>query len=119
MMRKMLIPVLAAVMGLSAGWIATAQDTDKAKQVKPPTKEVFTSKMGDVTFDHAKHLMRADGKCETCHTKLFPQSKAPINFKANMHKTAEAAKTACAGCHVEGGAAFAVAGNCAKCHMKQ
>jgi c(7)-type cytochrome triheme protein len=115
MMRKLIVPLLAAVIGLSAGWIATAQD----KTLKPPAKEVFTSKMGDVTFDHAKHLERAGGKCETCHTKLFPQSKDPINFKANMHKTAEAAKTSCAGCHVEGGAAFAVASNCAKCHMKK
>jgi c(7)-type cytochrome triheme protein len=116
MMRKLIVPALAAVIGLSAGWIATAQD----KELKPPAKVVFGTKMGDVTFDHAKHLARVDGKCETCHTKLFPQSKAPINFKANMHKTAIAAKTACAACHVEGGPAFAVAAtNCAKCHMKQ
>ena len=27
-----------------------------------------------------------------CHDKLFPQSAAPINFKAGIHKTAEAAK---------------------------
>jgi c(7)-type cytochrome triheme protein len=115
MMRKLVVPVLAAVIGLSAGWMATAQD----KALKPPAKVVFTTKMGDVTFDHAKHLARVDGKCDTCHTKLFPQSKDPINFKANMHKTAEAAKASCAGCHVAGGPAFVVAANCAKCHMKQ
>jgi c(7)-type cytochrome triheme protein len=115
MTRKLIVPLLAVVIGLSAGWIATAQDSGKKQ---PPAKVMFSTKMGDVTFDHAKHLARVDGKCETCHTKLFPQSKDPINFKPNMHKTAEAAKAACAGCHVMGGPAFVVTGNCAKCHMK-
>lgn len=110
-----LLAVLAVAASLSAAWMLSAQD----KQAKPPQKVVFTAKNGDVTFDHAKHAERAGGKCETCHTKLFPQSKAAINYKANLHKTAETNKTACAACHVAGGAAFATAGNCSKCHMKQ
>ena len=86
---------------------------------KPPEKLVFTTKMGNVTYDHAKHLERAKNDCTVCHPKLFQQSaKAPLNYKAAMHKTAEASKTACAACHVAGGTAFVTTGNCAKCHVK-
>jgi hypothetical protein len=88
---------------------------------KPPEKLVFATKMGNVTYDHAKHLERAKNDCTVCHPKLFQQSaKAPLNFKAGMHKTAEASKTSCAFCHVAGGASFATTGNCTnnKCHVK-
>lgn len=89
-----------------------------AQKTPAPDKLVFESKMGNVTFNHAAHVMRSKGDCMSCHDKLFPQSKAPLNFKANMHKPAEDAKTSCGGCHVGGGAAFEVKGNCAKCHVK-
>ena len=83
-----------------------------------PTTILFETKMGNVTYDHTAHVGRAGGTCETCHTKLFPQSREPINYKAAMHKQAEAKKTSCAGCHVDGGAAFASKGRCADCHKK-
>jgi c(7)-type cytochrome triheme protein len=83
-----------------------------------PDKIVFNAKNGNVTFDHQAHAARAKSDCTACHDKLFPQSKAAINFKAGLHKTAEAAKTSCAGCHVAGGAAFETKGNCGKCHVK-
>jgi len=85
---------------------------------KVPEQIVFSSKMGNVTFNHAAHVKRAKNDCMTCHDKLFPQSSAPINFKAGIHKTAEAAKTSCGGCHNPGGSAFETKGNCAKCHVK-
>lgn len=86
---------------------------------KPPEKLMFPSKMGNVTFDHPAHVKRAKGDCATCHDKLFQQSStAPLNFKANMHKTAEDSKTSCGACHVAGGMAFETKGNCAKCHVK-
>ena len=54
-----------------------------------------------------------------CHDKLFKQdAKAPLNFKAAIHKTAEAEKTSCGACHHPGGTAFETKGNCAKCHVK-
>jgi c(7)-type cytochrome triheme protein len=87
-------------------------------QPKAPDKIVFKAKTGDVTYDHKKHTDREKDNCASCHPKLFPQSKAPINFKAAMHKTAEAAKSSCASCHVEKGTAFASKGNCTKCHVK-
>lgn len=97
-----------------AGPLAAQPDKEKG-----PEKLVFQSKMGNVTYDHAKHVEREKGDCKVCHPKLWPQdAKAPLNFKAAMHKPAEAKKTACAACHVKGGAAFASLGNCNKCHVK-
>jgi c(7)-type cytochrome triheme protein len=83
-----------------------------------PEKIIFESKMGKVTYLHAKHADREKGDCKVCHDKLFPQSKAPLNYKAAMHKTAEKAKSSCGACHVAGGTAFASTGACAKCHVK-
>jgi c(7)-type cytochrome triheme protein len=92
--------------------LGTAQGAD------PPKTMVFESKMGNVTFDHAKHQERVKGDCTVCHEKLFPQSRAPINYKAGMHKPAEAKKAACAGCHHAGGMSFESKGNCNTCHQK-
>jgi len=109
-MRKLVCPLLAIVL---LGLLAFSQ----TKQ--PPTKLVFTTKNGNVTFDHAAHVMRAKGDCTTCHDKLFKQdSKAPLNYKAALHKTAETDKTACGFCHHAGGMSFESKGNCNKCHMK-
>lgn len=86
---------------------------------KAPEKITFAAKNGNVIFNHEAHTKRANNDCSACHDKLFPQdSKAPLNFKAGMHKPAEAAKASCAGCHIAGGAAFETKGNCAKCHVK-
>jgi c(7)-type cytochrome triheme protein len=86
---------------------------------KPPEKLTFDSKMGNVTFDHAAHVKRANGDCKTCHDKLFQQSaKGDLKWKAAVHKTAEAAKTSCGACHNPGGPSFETKGNCAKCHVK-
>ena len=87
-------------------------------QDKGPDKLVFKSKTGDVTYDHKKHSDREKNDCAVCHPKVFPQSKAPLNYKAAIHKTAETAKTSCGTCHHEKGTAFASKGNCNKCHVK-
>ena len=102
---------------VAVGFFAlSAQETAK----KPPEKLVFKSALGNVTFEHAKHVEREKANCKVCHDKLFQQNAtAPLNFKANMHKTAEASKTACAACHVAGGKSFATQGNCQKCHVKK
>ena len=98
--------------------MATAVGVTSLLAQKAPDQIPFTAKNGNVTFNHAAHVKRANNDCSACHDKLFPQSKAAINFKAGMHKTAEASKSSCAGCHVKGGAAFETTGNCAKCHVK-
>ena len=109
-MRRLFSVLIVAL--VACGLVAVAAE-------KPPETLVFTSKMGNVTFQHAKHGERAKGDCKVCHDKLFQQSaKAPLNFKAGMHKPAEAGKTSCGACHVAGGTAFASTGNCAKCHVK-
>ena len=91
-----------------------------AQEKQPPSSPlVFNTKNGNVTFNHAAHVQRAKGDCKTCHPGTFQQdSKAPLNYKAGLHKTAETSKTSCAMCHVAGGAAFESKGNCAKCHVK-
>ena len=69
--------------------------------------------------DHAAHAKREKNDCKVCHPGLFQQSaKAPLNFKAGMHKPAEAKKISCGNCHHPGGKAFETKGNCAKCHVK-
>src|SRR5438477_11117986 len=79
---------------------ATLAQDKKASEKKAPEKLVFASKMGNVNFDHAAHIKRANNDCSTCHEKLFQQSaKAPLNFKANIHKTAETGRTSCGACH--------------------
>ena len=83
-----------------------------------PDKIEFEAKMGKVTFDHKAHTERAKEDCTVCHDKLFPQSREPINFKAKMHKEAEANKSSCGSCHHAGGAAFETKGNCKSCHVK-
>ena len=84
----------------------------------PPKTMVFESKMGNVTFDHEKHQQRVKGDCTACHEKLFAQSRAPLNYKAGMHKPAETKKVSCAGCHHAGGPSFESKGNCNTCHQK-
>ena len=90
-----------------------------AQEKKAPEKLTFTTKNGNVTFNHAAHVKRANGDCKTCHDKLFKQdAKAALNFKAGLHKPAETEMTSCGFCHHPGGAAFESKGNCAKCHVK-
>jgi c(7)-type cytochrome triheme protein len=90
-----------------------------AQEKKAPEKLTFTAKIGNVTYDHAAHVKRANSDCKTCHDKLFKQdAKAPLNFKAALHKPAETEKTSCGACHHAGGTAFETKGNCAKCHVK-
>ena len=110
-MRTLLFNLLAGLVALVLIGLAAE---------KPPEKIVFETKMGNVTYLHVKHLEREKSDCKVCHDKLFTKSRAPINYKGGMHKTAEANKTACAACHVAGGSAFATAGNCGatKCHVK-
>jgi c(7)-type cytochrome triheme protein len=109
-MRSLTLLLLALATALAFNVLLLAQ--------KAPETIVFPTKMGNVTFNHAAHAKKANEDCKACHDKLFPQSKAAINYKGAMHKTAEAAHTACAGCHYAGGPSFESKGNCGKCHVK-
>ncbi len=111
-MRTLIACLLAVGLGGALGVFAQDKKT-------PPAKLTFVTKNGNVTFDHAAHLKRANGDCAVCHDKLFKQdAKAPLNYKPGLHKTAEMDQTSCGSCHRPGGAAFESKGNCAKCHMK-
>jgi c(7)-type cytochrome triheme protein len=84
--------------------------------IPPPDTIVFDNKYGKSTFTHKLHYDRVKGDCTVCHTKIFPQSRAPINYGKALHRAAEANQTACAACHRVGGASFAADSNCVKCH---
>ena len=71
-----------------------------------PSKLTFASKRGPVTFDHAAHTAREQNDCSVCHVKLWTQSTAkPLT-----------SSDGCKGCHIAGGRAFEMPGNCQKCH---
>jgi c(7)-type cytochrome triheme protein len=90
-----------------------------AQEKKAPDNLTFQAKMGNVTYNHAAHAKRLKDDCTACHDKLFPQSAtAPLNYKAAMHKTAEAKQLSCGSCHRPQGTAFESKGNCNKCHVK-
>lgn len=84
--------------------------------IPPPDTIVFENKGGKSTFTHKLHYERVSGDCTVCHTKIFPQSRAPINYGKALHRSAEANETACAACHRVGGTSFAADSNCVKCH---
>lgn len=106
---------LTLILSVAGGIAMLAQ-----KKAEAPAKMVFAAKTGNVTFDHAAHIKRAKDDCKTCHPKLWPEAKGDLNYKAGMHKTAEAKKTSCGACHHAGGPAFESKGNCtSKCHVKK
>lgn len=109
--------VVAVVMGVMIG-LAGLSLSSASGQTKTPDKIVFEAKTGNVTYDHAAHAKRLKEKCTECHDAVFPKSRAPIAYKAAMHKAAEKEKKACAHCHVAGGTAFESKGNCKSCHVK-
>ena len=84
--------------------------------IPPPDTIVFDNKYGKSTFNHKLHYERVKGDCTVCHTKIFPQSREPINYGKALHRAAEARETACAACHRVGGTSFAADSNCVKCH---
>jgi c(7)-type cytochrome triheme protein len=81
-----------------------------------PRDILFQTRAGDAKFDHAQHLEYEKGRCVTCHNALFPMARADLGYAPSVHQAAERSQTSCAGCHVSGGAAFATANNCEKCH---
>ncbi len=114
-MKKAAAVVAVIVMVLGAAGTMFAEE----KKAEPPKPITFETKMGTVTFDHAKHLAAVGGDCKTCHPAIFPESKADVGYKAAMHKTAETEKKSCGACHHAGGKAFESKGNCQRCHVKK
>jgi len=84
----------------------------------PPDTILFEASNGSVTFDHKKHYERVGGDCSVCHPKVFPQSRAPLNYKKASHRASEGSLTSCAHCHAVGASSFAADSNCLKCHVK-
>lgn len=86
---------------------------------EPPDTILIQSPYGNVTFTHQKHYQRVNSDCSVCHPKVFPQSRAPLNYKKALHRAAEASMTSCAYCHSIGNSAFAADSNCTKCHAQR
>ncbi|MEO5923900.1 MAG: c(7)-type cytochrome triheme domain-containing protein [Bryobacteraceae bacterium] len=82
----------------------------------PPDMIHFESEYGPVEFGHKKHFDRVNGDCATCHPKIFPQAREPLNYGKARHRSAEEYGTSCATCHGIKGTAFAAERNCQKCH---
>ena len=82
----------------------------------PPETILFPSEYGNVTFGHRKHFERVNSDCATCHPKIFPQAREPLNYGKARHRVAEEYKTSCASCHGITGTAFAAERNCQRCH---
>jgi c(7)-type cytochrome triheme protein len=97
---------------------AAPPETKPVSPGTPPDTILFEASNGNVTFDHKKHYERVGGDCSVCHTKVFPQSRAPLNYKKASHRASEASLTSCAHCHAVGGTSFAADSNCLKCHVK-
>src|SRR3982750_892896 len=53
--------------------------------IPPPDTMVFDNKYGTVTFNHKLHYDRVKGDCTVCHTKVFPQSREPLNYGKALH----------------------------------
>ncbi len=112
-MQYILTPILIVL-------VASVFGASPEKKKEAPAKMIFTAKTGNVTFDHAAHAKRVKEDCKTCHPKLWPEAKGDLNFKAGMHKPAEAKQISCGACHRAGGVAFETKGNCTtKCHVKK
>jgi c(7)-type cytochrome triheme protein len=97
---------------------AATPEAQPASTEAPPDTILFEASNGNVTFDHKKHYERVGGDCSVCHPKVFPQSKAPLNYKKASHRASEASLSSCAHCHAVGGTSFAADSNCLKCHVK-
>jgi len=82
---KHFFPISAVIFAFVFPAMVLARATD------PPCEITFKTKNGDVLFPHQKHVDKVEKKCDVCHDKVFAKdSKAPLNFKDKMHKTAEA-----------------------------
>jgi c(7)-type cytochrome triheme protein len=82
-----------------------------------PAEVVYDNRLGKVAFDHDQHILDAKGDCSACHDSLFDWRKSPLDYADDYHRTAEANKSSCAGCHVEQGGSFASIENCDRCHQ--
>jgi c(7)-type cytochrome triheme protein len=82
----------------------------------PPETILFPSEYGNVEFGHRKHFERVNNDCSTCHPKIFPQAREPLNYGKARHRSAEEYGTSCAACHGIKSTAFAAERNCQKCH---
>lgn len=93
-----------------------AMDAEGSGPRTPPETILFVSEYGNVTFTHQQHFERVNHDCATCHPKIFPMAREPLNYGKARHRSAEEYGTSCAACHGIKATAFAAERNCQKCH---
>lgn len=71
-----------------------------------PQRVKYTSRKGDVTFDHAAHMARREG-CKSCHgagpaRKIAFDTKKAHVFCVGCHLNRKVGPKACTKCHDDG-----------------
>jgi len=89
-----------------------------AQEVKPPTKLVFQTKMGNVTYDHAA-TSNAPRRLQSVPRQAFPAvGQGSTELQTGHAQDGGSEQNRLCGLPRRGGMAFPTAGNCAKCHVK-
>ncbi|SHI81677.1 Class III cytochrome C family protein [Malonomonas rubra DSM 5091] len=105
-MKKMLVLFAIVAFVAASAFVAVAQD-------KGPASITMEVKMGNVTFDHAKHQGLTD--CATCHhTGDFAACKSCHDVKPEAPKSKKAYHDQCKGCHKKESGPT----KCKGCHVK-
>lgn len=71
-------------------------------------------KLGDVTFDHGKHLKQKDVVCKVCHPSAFKMKAGAAKITMSDINKGKF----CGICHKDEAKAFGIKDNCDKCHVK-
>jgi Na+-translocating ferredoxin:NAD+ oxidoreductase RnfC subunit len=131
---------LATLSLLLAGAAAAQPNPGQANPKEDPII-LKGSPLGGVKFEHQKHVVKSENKCETCHhpSRAEKPSERPqqscqschtkvavvpmkTNAAAAFHGGVTAARGVCVDCHkaenAKGGKA-PVAPRCAECHKKE
>jgi len=108
------------LIGLTIVGLLAGAPVSTASEKVFPVRLVIPASQGGVTFLHFLHAERVKFHCSVCHASLFKRdATAALAYAPAGHQSAEEHKAACAGCHREGGDAFASQGNCStRCHSK-
>ena len=106
-MKKMLVLFAIVTFVAASAFVAVAQDKGPAT-IKMPVK------MGDVTFEHAKHQGLVPD-CATCHhTGDYAACKSCHGAKPEAPKSKKAYHDQCKGCHKKQSGPT----KCKGCHVK-
>jgi c(7)-type cytochrome triheme protein len=96
--------------GVKAFSVSSEADCIRCHKGKPRNITFKMKGATEVTFSHATHIAKTNGKCRNCHNGKVITGKDRNVSMAEMEKG-----RTCGACH-NGKGAFTVAGNCSRCH---